>query len=108
MERRKKIICGAGCKPGNTVGRGGRNKEEIDRLRHKNMVERPLEVCAGMRAFEKVNIDFVAGQGSKRQGSNELRCTFCHQHRHVDATILQTTYNLCCLITRDASADAKR
>ena len=73
--------------------------------------KRPFKVAAGvpgLRAFEDIDVNFVARERPKSQRCDELRGTFGHQNRDIDATILKAADNLRCFVARNSTTDAER
>ena len=107
MECGQKIAGQTRRKPRNTVGGSGGDQKKIDRLSDENMVESSLEIAAGAGTFEEIDIDFIAGEGSKCQRRYELGGALGHKNDDIHVAILKSANNLRRLVTRNSAADAE-
>src|ERR1700686_1749321 len=101
MKCREEIVGEAGRQTGDTICRRGGDEEQFDGLRDEDVIEGPLEIAAGMGAFEHIHINLTAGERSKRQWRDKLRGAFGHENRDIDAAILKAPENLRRLVARN-------
>ena len=107
----QKIVGDALRELGENVGGGRHHQQRVNRLRHRDMLDRRIDVGLGIlvaAGSKHVGDDLFTGERGKSQGANKLLCPAGHDDLHADAAVLQQADNFRRLIGCDAAADSER